>query len=193
MQRLPPQLIANRFDDLWMTVADVKDAKAAQAVQIRVSEYVAVGVRPGIRPFNNRAGLARIGRFPVFEKSGINVIAERVDRFASDPRCFGGSDVGFRDQRQNALRVFVDGSFSLSAGDRHPAKTCAAAAPNIAKPSSSSLVADDQRNEYPNNVALSRQEEQKSAPASLLHDRFGAARKLHRHHRSESANVRRFP
>src|ERR1700722_18081877 len=120
-----------------MTVADVKDAEAAQAVQIRAPEYVAVGVRPGIRPFNNGAGLARIGRFPVFEKSGINVVAERVDRFASDPRRFVGRDLGFLDERQNALRVFVDGSFSLCGCDRHAANTCAVADPNIAKPSSS--------------------------------------------------------
>ena len=91
VQRLPAQLIAHRFDDLGMAMPDVKDAEAAQAVQVLAPVYVAVGVGPGIGPFDDRAGLARVGRFAVFEKSGIDVVAERVDRFASDPRRFVGS------------------------------------------------------------------------------------------------------
>lgn len=76
MQRLAAQLIGYRFNDFGIAVADVEDAESAQAVEVDASGYVAIGVRSGIRPLDDRAGAARVGRLAIFEESRIDVIAK---------------------------------------------------------------------------------------------------------------------
>jgi hypothetical protein len=67
-----------------MPVTDVEDAESAEAIDVfaavHVGEHVAV-----IRPLDGgRAGLPR-GRFAIFEKTGVDVIAKPFDGLADDP------------------------------------------------------------------------------------------------------------
>ncbi len=80
MQRLAAQLILHRFDDFGMAVTDVEDAEAAQTVDIFASVEIAVGVGAGVGPLDDRAGLADVARLAVLQKSGVYVVAKRLDR-----------------------------------------------------------------------------------------------------------------
>jgi hypothetical protein len=82
-------LIGDGFDDFWIAMADVEDAEAAQTVDVRASRNVAIRVRSRIRPLDDRSGAARVGRLAILEKAGVDVISERLDRFACDPRRLG--------------------------------------------------------------------------------------------------------
>jgi hypothetical protein len=81
---LAVELRADRVDDLRMAVTDVEDSEAAEAIDVfaavDVREHVAaIGPLDGSVERALRAGLA------IFEKSGIDVIAETFDGFADDP------------------------------------------------------------------------------------------------------------
>jgi hypothetical protein len=65
VQRLAPQLIHHRFDDLRVPVADVEDAEAAEAIQILASVDVAIRVRSGVRPFDDGARTAGVAGLAV--------------------------------------------------------------------------------------------------------------------------------
>jgi hypothetical protein len=98
VQRLAPHLVDHGFDDFGIAMADVEDAEPAQAVDVGASGDVAIRVRARIRPFDDRAGVPRIGRLAILQKSGIDVLLERVDRFARDPLRLGGRDLVLLDQ-----------------------------------------------------------------------------------------------
>jgi len=97
VQRLPLQLRGDRLDDLRIAVADVENSEPAEAIYIRAPGDVAIGVAPGVGPFDDRAGAARIVRLAIFEKAGIDMIAEVFDRLVRDPLRFRRRDVGLFD------------------------------------------------------------------------------------------------
>ena len=84
MQRLPFQLRAYGSDDFGMPVTDVKDAEAAQTIDVLATVDVGEDV-----PFVGKLdrGIERAARsgLAVLEKSRVHVIAEPLDRFADDP------------------------------------------------------------------------------------------------------------
>ena len=84
MQRLALELRAHGADDFGMPMSDVEYAEAAETVDV----FAAVDVRKnvaGIRPLDRRVERAARARFAVFEKTGVDVIAESVDGLADDP------------------------------------------------------------------------------------------------------------
>lgn len=108
MERLTPKLIAYRLHDFGMAMADVEDAEAAETIDICATANVAIGVRPGIGPLDDRFRTRDVGRLAVFEKSGVDVLAERVDGFARDPRRVRGRDLRLADQLESALGVLIN-------------------------------------------------------------------------------------
>ena len=74
-------------------MSDVEDAEAAETVEVGATGNVAIGVRPGVGPLDDRAGATRIGRLAVLQESGIDVIAKRLDRLAGNPFRLGRADV----------------------------------------------------------------------------------------------------
>ena len=84
-----------------MTVSDVEDAEAAETVEIFAPVDVAIGVRPGVRPFDDRAGAADVARFTVFQEARIDVVAETIDGFARDPAGVVGRDLRLGDEVEN--------------------------------------------------------------------------------------------
>ncbi len=96
-----------------MAVPDVEDAEAAETVQILATVYVAIRIRSGVRPLDDRAGAAGVGGFAVFQEARVDVVAETVDRFARDPAGFIGGDLRFGDEVENGLRIFVDVAFAV--------------------------------------------------------------------------------
>jgi hypothetical protein len=98
VERLAAKLIADRFHYLRIAVADVEDPEAAQAVDIGPAVEVAIGVRPGIGPFDDRTRVLRVGRLAILEKPGIDVFSKRLDRLTRDPRGIRGRDLGLFDQ-----------------------------------------------------------------------------------------------
>jgi hypothetical protein len=113
VQRLPAQLIHHRFDDFRIAVADVEDAEAAQAVDVFAPGDVAICVRAGVGPFDDRFGFVGVARFAILEEAGIDVLAKRLDRFMRDPACLFGGDLRRFDQPQDALGVFVGVALSV--------------------------------------------------------------------------------
>jgi len=113
VQRLAPQLIGDGFDDLRMAVADVEDAESAQAVDVFAAVDVAIGVRPGVGPFDDGAGALEVAGLAVFEEARIDVIAETLDGFAGDPARVLGRDVRFGNQVENGLRVLDNVAFAI--------------------------------------------------------------------------------
>ena len=101
VQWLAPQLVRHRLDDLRMAVSDVENAEAAETVQILAAVYVAIGVGPGVRPFDDRAGAADVARFAVFQEARVDVVAEALDRFARDPAGVVGRDLRLGDEIEN--------------------------------------------------------------------------------------------
>ena len=93
VQRLAAQLIGHGLDDFGIAMTDVEDAEAAQAIDVRAPGDVAIGVRSGVGPLDDGAGVACVGRFAVFEKARIDVVAKRLDGFARDPRRFVRRDL----------------------------------------------------------------------------------------------------
>ena len=98
MQRLATELRRYGSDNFRIAVANVENAEAAQAVEIRASSDVAIRVQSRVGPFDNRAGTMFIGRFAIFQESGIDVLAKRLDRFARDPFGLGRTNLGLFDQ-----------------------------------------------------------------------------------------------
>jgi hypothetical protein len=84
VQRLAFELRAHRAHHLGMTVPDVEDAEAAQAVDVFAAVHVGEDVA-GVAPLDGgierslRAGLA------IFEETRVDVVAKAVDGFADDP------------------------------------------------------------------------------------------------------------
>jgi hypothetical protein len=105
MQRLAPQLIHHRFDDLRMPVPDVEDTETAEAIQIFAPVHVAVRVRPSVRPLDDGTRAAGVAGLAVFQEPRIDVIAEPVYGFARDPAGVVGRDLRFGDEVENGLRV----------------------------------------------------------------------------------------
>jgi hypothetical protein len=79
-------------------VSHVKDAEAAEAVDIFSAGDVAVRVEIGVGPLDDRAGPVRIGGLPVLEETGVDVISKGVDRLARDPLRLRRRDLGLLDQ-----------------------------------------------------------------------------------------------
>jgi hypothetical protein len=103
VERLAAKLIAYRADDLGMAMADIEDAEPSEAIEVRAAGNVAIGVWPGIGPLDDRFRALGVRRLAIFKKSGVDVIAERLDGFARDPRRVGGRDLGLADQLECAL------------------------------------------------------------------------------------------
>jgi hypothetical protein len=99
VQRLAPHLIGDGFDDFGIAMPDVEDAEAAQAVDVGASGNVPKRIWSGIRPLDDGARAPRIGRFAILQKSGIDVVSERLDGFFRDPRRFRRRDLALFDQR----------------------------------------------------------------------------------------------
>ncbi len=97
MQRLALELRAHRGNDLRMTVADVEDAEPAQAVDVLAAAHVGEDVAR-VRPLHRRVERALRTGLAVFEKSGVDVIAKRLDRFAHDPIRLRAIDRGGGDE-----------------------------------------------------------------------------------------------
>jgi hypothetical protein len=95
---LAPHLIGDRFKNFWISMADVEDAEASQAIDVRSAGNVSVGVRPGVGPLDDRPGATRVGRLAVFQKAWIDVFSKGLDGFARDPRRLGGRDLALFDQ-----------------------------------------------------------------------------------------------
>jgi hypothetical protein len=98
VQRLAAQLIGDRLDDFRMPVADVENAEAAQTVDVFFAGYVAIRVWSGVGPFDRRRCMFDRRGFAIFEKAGVDVVAERCDRFLRNPRGIVGRDARFGDQ-----------------------------------------------------------------------------------------------
>ena len=84
-----------------MTVSDVEDAEAAEAVEVLAAVDVAIGVRPGVRPLDDGAGAADVAGFAVFQEARVDVIAETLDGFARDPAGVVGRDLRLGDEVEN--------------------------------------------------------------------------------------------
>jgi hypothetical protein len=85
MQWLTIELGLNGGDDLWVTMADIENAEAAQTIDVLFAGYVAIAIRPRVRPFDRGCGVFDRCRFPVFQKSWIDVVAEIFYGFIGDP------------------------------------------------------------------------------------------------------------
>ncbi len=101
MERLAPQLVRHCFDDLRMTMSHVEDTEAAETVQILAAVYVAIRVRPGVRPFDDRARAADVAGLAVFQEARVDVVAETLDGFARDPAGVIGRDLRLGDEVEN--------------------------------------------------------------------------------------------
>jgi hypothetical protein len=95
---LTPHLIGDGFENFWISMADVEDAEAAEAVDVRAPRNVSVGVRPGVGPLDDRPGAARVSRLAIFQKAGIDVVSKRLDGLARNPRRLGRRDLALFDQ-----------------------------------------------------------------------------------------------
>jgi len=98
VQRLAAELIGDGFDDLRIAMPDVEDAEAAEAIDVGASVEVAIGVGPGVRPFDDGARAPGVVRLAVFEEAGVDVVAERLDGLASDPLRVVGRYLGLLDE-----------------------------------------------------------------------------------------------
>jgi hypothetical protein len=120
VERLAAKLIAYRLHDLGMPMADVEDTEAAEAIDVRPAGNVAVRIWPGIGPLDDRFRVRYVGRLSIFEKSGVDVAAERLDGFARDPRRIGGRDLGLADQLESALGVLINVACPINGNFRSP-------------------------------------------------------------------------
>lgn len=93
MQRLPVELRLDGGDDFRMAMTHVENAETAEAVDVFAALDVSVTVGAGITPFNDGAGAVYLRCFPVFQKSGVDVIAKVFNCFARDPRRLFGGDL----------------------------------------------------------------------------------------------------
>jgi len=82
---LAAQLVLYRGDDFRVAVTDVEDAEATQTVDIVTSVEIAVGVRTGIGPLDDRAGLSNVAGLAVFQKARVYMVAKRLNRLFGDP------------------------------------------------------------------------------------------------------------
>jgi hypothetical protein len=98
VQRLPPHLVGDRLDDFRIAMSDIEDAEAAETVEVGASRDVAIRVRAGVGPLDYRGGAVLIRRLAVFQESGIDVVAKRLDRLARDPFRLGGAYLRLLDQ-----------------------------------------------------------------------------------------------
>jgi hypothetical protein len=96
-----------------MTVSDVEDAEAAEAIQILATVDVAIRVRPGVRPLDDGAGAADVARFAVFEEARVDVVAETLDGFARDPAGVVGRDLRLGDEVENRLSILEYVAFAV--------------------------------------------------------------------------------
>lgn len=96
-----------------MAVPDVEDAEAAETVQILATVYVAIRIRSGVRPLDDRAGAAGVAGFAVFQEARVDVVAETVDGFARDPAGVIGGDLRFGDEVENGLGIFEYVAFAV--------------------------------------------------------------------------------
>lgn len=79
-------------------MADVEDAKPAEAIDVRATGDVAIGVRSSVGPLDHGSGIQCVRGFAIFEKTRIDVVPERLDRFARDPRRLVGRDLALFNQ-----------------------------------------------------------------------------------------------
>lgn len=98
MQRLTVELRFDGGNDLRMTVPDIKDTEAAEAIEVFFPVDVAIAIGARIAPFNNGARAFDVGCFAVFEKSRVYMVAKIFDRFARNPRCLVGRNRGRLDK-----------------------------------------------------------------------------------------------
>jgi hypothetical protein len=96
-----------------MAVPDVENAEAAETVQILTTVDVAIGIRPGVRPLDDGARAARVAGLAVFQESGVDVVAESIDGFASDPAGVVVRDLRLGDEVENGLSVFEYVAFAV--------------------------------------------------------------------------------
>ncbi len=94
VQRLTSELGSYGGNDFRIAVPDVEDPESAEAIDIFFARNVAIAIWSGVGPLDRGGGVLDRRCFPVFEKAGIDVIAETVDGFPRDPlrilRCNGG-------------------------------------------------------------------------------------------------------
>jgi hypothetical protein len=154
VERLTAKLIAYRAHDLGMAMADVEDAEAAQAIDVGAAGNVAIGVRPGIGPLDDRFRARDVRRLAIFKESGIDVVAERLDGFARDPRRIGGRDLRFADQLEGVLCVLINVACTINGNFRSPQGSFGGRGQQC-QPFVQLLVTNHQRNEHSNDVTLS--------------------------------------
>src|SRR5579863_1246463 len=106
MQRLPPQLVHDGFDDFRMAMPDVENTETAETVDVFAAADVAIRIRPGVGPFDDGLGAFDGAGFAILEKTGVDMLAKCVDCLARDPARLVRSDLRQRDEVEHSLRVF---------------------------------------------------------------------------------------
>lgn len=98
VQRFTIELRRDRLHDFRMAVADVKNAEAAQTIDIFLTVDVAIRVGSRVGPLHGGRRILKRRRFAVLEESGVDVIAEAGERFPGDPCSVGRIDLRLIDQ-----------------------------------------------------------------------------------------------
>lgn len=88
----------DRIDDFRIAMPDVENAETAEAIDVLFAVDVAIRIRACIGPFDGCGSVVDGRGLAVLEKSGIDVIAKRLNGFARDPSRFVLCDLGFSDK-----------------------------------------------------------------------------------------------